>query len=313
MSCSVVTNDAGICANCAVSSDKVKLKNCNACLLVKYCGVDCQKAHRKQHKKACKLRATQLKDERLYSQGLERHEGDFCPICTLAIVFPMSDHSRIKSCCMTRVCNGCAMAAQKRGMSDCPFCRAPYRSSEANALARVQARAEKKDPEAINSLGEHYHHGGLGLQKDVRRAIVLYTEAAELGSIRALYQLGVAHYDGDGVRKDEAKAIQLYEKAAIQGCAFSRHNLGCYEGKKWQYESHDMHWMKKGEYSHAYKHWLISAKMGYKESVDKVKLMVKLGFATNGQYAEALRGYQDAVEEMKSHDRDEAKRLLDST
>ena len=32
------------CANCGKhGSDAVKLKNCTACLLVKYCGVDCQK------------------------------------------------------------------------------------------------------------------------------------------------------------------------------------------------------------------------------------------------------------------------------
>ena len=57
------------CANCGKhGSDVVKLKNCTACRLVKYCSVDCQKAHRKQHKRTCK-RATELKDEQLYSQG----------------------------------------------------------------------------------------------------------------------------------------------------------------------------------------------------------------------------------------------------
>ena len=82
------------CANCrAAASGTIKLKNCTACRLVKYCGVDCQKAHRKQHKKACKQRAAELKDERLYSQGHERPEGDFCPICTLLIPLRMDDHS----------------------------------------------------------------------------------------------------------------------------------------------------------------------------------------------------------------------------
>ena len=57
------------CANCGTkSSDAVKLKNCTACHLVKYCSVDCQKSHRKQHKGACKKRAAELKDEQLYSQ-----------------------------------------------------------------------------------------------------------------------------------------------------------------------------------------------------------------------------------------------------
>jgi len=35
--------------------------------------------------------------------------------------------------------------------------------------------------------------------------------------------------------------------------------------------------------------------------------LFKKGFATKSQYAEALRGYQDAIEETKSPDREEAK------
>ena len=82
------------CAHCGKhGSDTVKLKNCTACLLVKYCGVDCQRAHRTRHKKACKRRAAELKDEQLYCQGHERPEGDFCPICTMPIPLPMDRHS----------------------------------------------------------------------------------------------------------------------------------------------------------------------------------------------------------------------------
>ena len=64
---------AAVCANCGKHGDGeggvVKLKNCTACLLVKYCSVDCQKAHRKHHKKACRQRVAELKDEQLFSQG----------------------------------------------------------------------------------------------------------------------------------------------------------------------------------------------------------------------------------------------------
>ena len=68
MSCTAVGDDkAGVCANCGRTSDGegglFKLKHCTACRLVKYCGVECQKAHRKQHKKACKQRVAELKDE----------------------------------------------------------------------------------------------------------------------------------------------------------------------------------------------------------------------------------------------------------
>ena len=50
-------------------------------------------------------------------------------------------------------------------------------------------------------------------------------KAAELGSIAALYNLGLLYDFGDGVQKDKAKAVQFYEKAAMQGHAESRHNL----------------------------------------------------------------------------------------
>ena len=85
-SCVPAAAVADVCANCGQESGEgAKLKNCTACLLVKYCGVECQKAHRKQHKGACKKRAAELKDERLYSRGHERPESGFCPICTLPV------------------------------------------------------------------------------------------------------------------------------------------------------------------------------------------------------------------------------------
>ena len=99
-----------------------------------------------------------------------------------------------------------------------------------------------------------------------------------------------------GVQEDEVKAVELFEQAAMQGNVGSRFNLGRHE-------------FKKGEYNRAAKHFLISAKMGLKESVEVIKSMFMEGLATKDQYAEALKGYQNAAEEMKSHERDEAERL----
>ena len=276
-------------------ADAITLKNCTACRLVKYCGVDCQKAHRKQHKKVCKQRAAELKDKRLYSQGVERPEGAFCPICALPIPIPMLEHSVNMACCMKRVCHGCYVAAEKRGMLDCLFCRTPRPDNNGDALAMIQARVEKKDPAAIYKLGDSYFRGDLGLQKDLQRAVGLWEEAAEVGSVDALHNLGVLYDFGDGVQKDEAKTVQFWIKAAMQGHVESRFNLGCFEGKK-------------GNYDRAVRHWLISAKMGDKDSIENIKTTFMAGFATKEQYAEALRGYQDAVEETKSHDRDEGKK-----
>ena len=81
----------------------------------------------------------------------------------------------------------------------------------------IQKRVEKKDPEAIYLLGQKYFFGSLVLQKDMRKAFELFTEAAELGSIDALFSLGFAYERGEGVGQDKVKAIELYEKAAMQG------------------------------------------------------------------------------------------------
>ncbi|EJK53252.1 hypothetical protein THAOC_27344 [Thalassiosira oceanica] len=299
MSC--VPGDDGdeVCANCGkTGSDAVKLKNCTACRLVKYCGVDCQRAHRKKHKKACKQRVAELKDEQLYSQGHERPEGDFCPICTLPIPLPMEDHAIFMPCCTKMICHGCAVAAQKRGMFDCAFCRTSPSVNDTDTLAKIQTRVLKKDPDATNFLGQKYFWGMNGLQKDMRRAVELWKEAAELGSIAALYSLGNAYYDGDGVQEDKAKVTQFWTKAAMQGHVLARANLG---------------WLEKGKGNHdrAVRHWLISAKMGDKDSVENINKLFIAGVARKEQFAEALKGYQDAVEEMKSHDRDEAKAILE--
>ena len=298
MDCKPCVNDGvEACANCGKhGSDTVTLRNCAACRLVKYCGVDCQRAHRKQHKKACKQRAAELKYEQLYSQGHERPEGDFCPICTLPVPIPTGQHSVFVICCMKTICDGCIMAVEKRGMLNCPFCRTPRPGNETDELAMIQARVEKKDPAALNHLGKNYFFGDLGLQKDARRSVELLKEAAELGSIEALFNLGTAYEHGNGVREDEAKAAEYYKKAAVEGHVQSRNNLGATE-------------VKKGNYDRAVRHFMISAKMGHISSVKNIKMIFAEGGATEEKYTEALRGYQNAVEGMKSHDRDEAKRL----
>ena len=103
---------------------------------------------------------------------------------------------------------------------------------------------------------------------------------------------------GEGFQKDEAKAVEFYAEAAMQGHSESRHILGWLEGRR-------------GNHDRAMRHWLISAKLGDEDSLDAIKDMFMAGRATKEQYTEALKGYQDTVEEMKSHDRDEAKEFFD--
>ena len=104
----------------------------------------------------------------------------------------------------------------------CPFCRAPTPRNNASALAMIQKRVDKRDEDAMYSLGDKYYFGGLGLTKDFPRAVELWKEAAELGSVDAHYSLGDAYYNGDGVEVDKARSIRFCQEAAMKGHVESR-------------------------------------------------------------------------------------------
>ena len=52
---------------------------------------------------------------------------------------------------------------------------------------------------------------------------------------------------------------------------------------------------------------IAAAKLGHENSLTSVKSFFMNGLATQADYAAALRGYQNAVEELSSPDRAEAK------
>ena len=230
----------------------------------------------------------------LMKKGRTRSEDDDCPICQLPLPL-VANQSMFKPCCVKIVCNGCDLAARKRGMRDCPFCRTPVPNGS-QALAMVQKRVDAGDPKAIYFLGEQYRFGQYGLETDVTRAVELYERAAELGVKEAHYSLGCLYIEGTDVEKDTAKAFQHFEKASMCGQVSARYNLGCMEYKARNYDL-------------ALQHWMISVKSGHEYSLNAVKTSFMNGHASEADYAAALRGYQNAVEEMSSPDRDEAKPL----
>ena len=236
-------------------------------------------------------------EQRLMTSGHERQERDWCTLCFLLIELPVNHHSKTNACCMNAVCDGCRLAARQRGIyNSCPFCRTPFTKDEASQLVMIQKRVDKGDAVAIKVLGDQYYGGSLGLAKNVPRAIELWTEAAELGSLEAHGRLGLVYYHGDGVEEDKRRGIRHWQQGAMKGDVPSRHMLGVVE-------------FNEGNYELAVQHLMISAKMGYEGSLNGIKDMFKDGHATKAQYAEALLGYRDAVEEMKSPQREEAKLL----
>ena len=61
----------------------------------------------------------------------------------------------------------------------------------------------------------------LGLECDqagrIAEALEYYRKAAQLGSAKAMYNIGVCYYNGDGVEQDAGTAAKWYERAAEEG------------------------------------------------------------------------------------------------
>ena len=228
----------------------------------------------------------------LMRKGRARSEEDECPICNLLLPLDW-EQSIFKACFLKLVCNGCFLAGRKRGMNDCPFCRTPT-PDESQGLALIRKRVDAGDPVAIYHLGTKFCFGELGLEKDTTRAVELWERAAELGVKDAHYSLGFLYDEGKDVERDTVKAIRHYEAAAVKGDVHSRNYLGNEEHRA-------------GNCDIALQHWMIAAMMGNEKSLQNVKTGFMKGHAIKADYAAALRGYQSAMEEMRSPDRDEAK------
>ena len=280
------------CASCGIAGgDDIKLMKCTACYLVKYCGVKCQKDHRKQHKKECKKRAAELKDEILFKQPESSCFGD-CPICCLPL--PLDPRkSTLTSCCSKRICTGCNVANQKREIearleNKCAFCRTLLPKTKEDFNKKWMKRIEANDPVAMREIGlERYHEG------DHKTAFEYGTRAAALGDAEAHFQLSMMYYEGHGVEKNEKMALHHTEKAAIGGSPHARHNLGCTEREN-------------GRMDKAAKHYMIAAKLGHEKSLECVKNMCKDGLVSKEDFAAALRGHQAAIVATKSPQREEA-------
>src|SRR6056300_1763716 len=148
--------DVSCCASCGKAAlDDVKLKKC-ACNLVQYCSVECQKNHRSQHKKACKQRMAEIRDDRLFTQPDGTHYGE-CPICCLPLPL-QGGKSTLMTCCGKLICKGCSYGNQKRQAEQglihrCAFCREPPLNSKAEHYGKAcMKRAKANDPVAMNEL-----------------------------------------------------------------------------------------------------------------------------------------------------------------
>jgi len=280
------------CANCGKAAvDNVKLKICTACKLVKYCSVDCQKNHRPQHKKACKKRAAEIRDDRLFTQLDESHWGE-CPLCCLPLSID-TDLSSQSSCCCKRICDGCEYAnmlrEREQGLEHrCAFCREPFPDTDEEHKKNYMHRMKANDPKAFCGMGQMCLYEG-----NDEGAFEYYTKAAELGDVAAHWNLSIYYNEGIVVEKNEKRAVYHWEKAAIGGHPFARYNLGNHE-------------FRNRRIDRAVKHWIIAANQGFDDALDVVRQGFRKGYVSKEEYASTLRGHQAAVDATKSEQRDAA-------
>jgi hypothetical protein len=280
------------CASCGVAEvDGIKLKKCTACKSVRYCSVECQKKHRLKHKRACKKKKADLRDEILFRQPESIHFGD-CPICLLPLPID-PEKSIVMGCCSKVICNGCHYTNQMREMEgrlnpSCPFCRHPIPETLAGHEILLMKRVKVDDPESLCFMGNQRFAEG-----DYEGAFKCWTTAAQLGDAIAHYQLSVMYREGHGVENDKKKELHHLTEAATSGHPNARYNLACCE------ETMD-------RIERAVKHWIIAANLGHDDSIKSLKLCYGNGEVSKEDFAAALRAHQAAVDATKSPQREAA-------
>ena len=286
-----------ICANCGKGEENTNsLKACTACRMVKYCNRECQIAHRSQHKKACKKRAAELHDEKLFKRPPPEYED--CPICFLPM--PSIHTGRIyMECCGKQICSGFVYAPvyddQGNEVAEevCPFCRAPRSTSDSLFIERINKRMDVGDIGAICLVGYYYSNGSNGYTRDHTKALELWHRAGEHGSAASYLNIGTSYYEGVGVEVDKKMAIHYFELAAMMGCTSARHKLGAEEENN-------------GNMDRAIKHYMIAVDSGHGESLTAIKELYADKYATKEDYANALRARQTHLNDIKSEQRDNA-------
>jgi len=195
-----------------------------------------------------------LIDDELFAPTPPRPD---CPICFLAM--PSWTCSAYQPCCGKILCIDCMRAHYESSPNClCPFCRAPAIVTDDERFILLQKRINANDGDACLEMGRHYRTESLGLKQDYEKALELFHQAVELGSIVAHHFIGVAYLLAIGVKGDKKKSLHHLRLAAIGGVLESRYALAAQA-----YNS--------GNLQLAMKHLIVSAKAGHDESMKLIR------------------------------------------
>jgi TPR repeat protein len=154
-------------------------------------------------------------------------------------------------------------------------------------IEELMKRVEANDAGAIYVLGSYYYHGQIGLQRDLKKAMDLWTQAAELGSSQAHFSLGNEYRQ----RGDSKKATFHYETAAMAGHEVARYLLGTIEEAF-------------GNMERAVKHWIIASSAGSHHALWHLQQVFEKGLVSRDAMDSILTAYNNSCVEMRSEARD---------
>ena len=174
----------------------------------------------------------ELQGKDLFSPLAEREE---CPICFL----PFSSRRRervYQACCCQIICLGCFFTCEdlKTKTRSCAFCRsesakdATSEETMQTKEALYQKRIEAKDTKAMNQLAVEYANGVDGRQKDGVASMRLNIQAAELGEIDAIFDLGQCYLNESIFHQNLERAHSFFSFAAKMGSVLGHRGLGMY-------------------------------------------------------------------------------------
>ena len=189
--------------------------------------------------------------------------------------------SQYITCCGKNICAGCVYSFSESGnIGMCAFCKAD-RTSKTNEekIEELMKRVGANDAGAIYVLGSYYYHGQIGLQRDLKKAMDLWTRAAELGSSQGHFSLGNEYrQEGAGNLK---KVKFHYEAAAMAGHEVARYLLGTIE---------EMF----GNMERAVKHWMIATSAGSHHALHHLQQVFEKGLVSRDEMDSILTAYNNS-------------------
>jgi TPR repeat protein len=169
-----------------------------------------------------------------------------------------------------------------------------------DSFGETFSRARQGDVEAQYSLSLMFAKG-LGITKNVPKAVYWCRKAAQNGHAQAQFNLGLMYRTGRGVHADYIEAVEWYLRSARQGHARAQHNLAfMFEHGKGVDQ----------DYAAAAKWYFKAAEQGLAEAQLNLGILYSKGLGVPRNYPMAIEWYRKAADQGNRKAKQKLRELL---